>query len=98
MIPKNLQGVLWSRDIAKLDLKKDKNYIIHNVLMYGTLPDISWLKTVYSKEEISREFVNEPRKLYTNPAFNFIKTYVLGVKKELEQANYVKYLPRNIRQ
>jgi len=48
-IPRNLQSVLWSRDISNLDLQRDKNYIVHQVLMYGSLKDISWLKQTYKK-------------------------------------------------
>jgi len=47
--PRNLQSVLWSRDISNLDLQRDKNYIVHQVLMYGSLKDISWLKQTYKK-------------------------------------------------
>jgi hypothetical protein len=47
-IPPHFQGLLWTKNINKLDIKKDKNYIIHNVLMYGTFSDIKWLIEVYS--------------------------------------------------
>ena len=96
-IPRELQGILWSRDVSNLDLEKDKNYIIHQVLMYGTLKQIEWLKSVYSKEEIEKEFAEKPRKLYTKSGFNFIKNYILGISKQLEQSLYVKDLHRNIR-
>ncbi len=96
-VPKDLQGVLWSRDISSVDLKKDKNYIIHQVLMYGTLEQIKWLEKVYTKKEIKSEFVRNPRKLYTRSAFNFIKNYILGINKSLPPAYYVKDLHRNIR-
>lgn len=96
-IPIELQGILWSRDILKLDLERDKNYIIHQVLMYGSLTQINWLRSVYSKEKIEKEFVEKPRKLYTKSAFNFIKNYILGITKQLEVDFYVKDLHRNIR-
>lgn len=38
-IPENWQGILWSCNVKKLDWQKDKNYIIHQVLMYGDLKD-----------------------------------------------------------
>ena len=96
-VPKQLQGVLWSRDISHLDLQGDKNYIIHQILNYGNLEQIAWLKRVYSKEEIKKEFISKPRKLYTSSAFNFTKNYLLGIDRKLHEDDYVKDLPRNIR-
>ena len=96
-IPRNLQGILWSRNISNLDLQRDKNYIIHQVLMYGSLKDISWLKQTYKKNYIKNIFINEPRKLYTESGFNFVKNYLLNISEQLNKAYYVKNLPRNIR-
>jgi len=96
-IPKNLQGVLWSRNISNLDLQRDKNYIIHQILMYGTLKDISWLKQTYKKNHIKSIFINEPRKLYTESGFNLVKNYLLNISNQLNKVYYVKNLPRNIR-
>lgn len=89
-IAKNLQGVLWSRDISSLDLHKDKDYIIHQVLMFGSLSQIKWLRKTYGKKEIRKVFVKNPRKIYSPGAFNFIKNYLLGVKKDLPSSKYVK--------
>lgn len=96
-IPQNLQGILWSRNIAKLDLQKDKNYIIHQVLGYGSLDELSWLRQTYKENVIKAIFVKEPRKLYTASGFNFIKNYLLDIPERLNKAFYVKDLPRNTR-
>jgi hypothetical protein len=96
-VPNGLQGILWSTDIKKLDLQKDKSYIIHRVLTYGDLEQINWLKEVYSKDEIKDIFINKPQKLYTKSSFNFIKNYVLGIDQKLERDHYDKNLHRNTR-
>ncbi len=96
-VPKSLQGILWSRDVKKLDTKRDKNYIIHQVLMYGSLPQIKWLKKVYSKSEIKDTFIRAPRKIYTKSSYNFVKNYLLEIDKKLFEHSYVKTTPRNIR-
>jgi hypothetical protein len=98
IVPKQLQGLLWGRDISSLDAQKDKNYIIHQVLTYGTFEQIKWLEKAYSKDEIREVFVTKPKKQYTNSSFNFVKNYLLGITQKLPKDSYVKDLPRNIRQ
>lgn len=89
-VPKNLQGVLWSVPVENLDLEKDKTYIIHQVLMYGTLEQICWLLDVYPKSEVKKTFLNKPQKVYTKPAFNYIKNFILGLDSiRLQDDKYV---------
>ncbi len=96
-IPSSLQGVVWSRDINSLNLEKDKDYVIHQVLAYGTFKQIKWLKSVYSEDEIRKVFEVSPKKAYTPSQFNFVKNYILSIDKNLPSENYVKSTPRNIR-
>ncbi len=86
----HLQGVFWSKDVSSLDLQQDKNYIIHQVLMYGSLDHIRWLQTVYSDAEIKKVFIDKPKKIYTPQAFNLIKNYLLKIEVNLSEKNYVK--------
>ena len=81
-IPQSFQGILWSANVKNLDLEKDKVYIIHQILSYGTLEQIHWLFRVYSKEEIRKVFGTSPMKIYNFPTFDFIKNIVLGLKKK----------------
>ena len=48
-IPSSLQSILWSSNIKKLNVEKDKTYIIHQTLAYGDIQDIKWLAqgTIY---------------------------------------------------
>jgi Cu/Ag efflux protein CusF len=48
-IPSEFQPILWSKNIKDLDLKKDKIYIIHQILSYGNLEQIKWLFKIYKK-------------------------------------------------
>ena len=92
-IPKNWQGILWSYSIKKLDWEKDKNYIVHQVLMYGDLSDIALLFRVYSKKEIKKVFEKYPMKIYTPQAFNFINKIILETKdKTITPEKYVATL------
>jgi hypothetical protein len=92
LLPANLQGVFWSRKVSSLDLQKDKVYIIHQVLMYGSLDQIKWLKSVYPDIEIKNVFVRYPQRIYTAPAFNFVKNYILSIPDSLPKEKYVKTL------
>ena len=50
---------LWSYDVAKLDLKKDKKRIITNILNWGTKETTDLIFQIYTDEEI-KEAIKEP--------------------------------------
>lgn len=91
-IPTSWQGILWSRGISGLNWQKDRNYIIHQVLMYGSLDDIQVLFAQYGKKEIVETFKTHPKKIYSPQAFNFISRYLLGLRTGLKQELYVRKL------
>lgn len=97
-LPKQLQGVLWSASIDKLKLKKDKSYIINQVLAFGTLAELKWLFSQYPTNEIRDVFLHQPIKEYTYPAFNFAKNILLELDDlKLPLNHYVRDLPRHTR-
>ena len=51
-IPEFVRPFLWSYDISKLDVDKDKKRIITNILNYGTKQATDWLFSVFSKTDI----------------------------------------------
>jgi hypothetical protein len=97
-LPKNLQAVLWSKDATNLNLDEDKNYIIHQVLAYGTWDQIKWLFKTYSANKIRTVFREYPEKDYTNKSFNFAKNILLEISSNLDKRYYVKTFPRVIGQ
>jgi len=60
-IPPYIASCLWSYDIPKLDLQKDKEIIIAQVLNYGDLKAIKWLYKIYP-EQVIKEVVKNPRR------------------------------------
>jgi hypothetical protein len=71
---------------------------IHQILMYGTLNEISTLIKKQGIEKVKKVFVKFPKKIYTNSAFNFIKNFILEINKPvLDEQKYLKSSPRNIR-
>lgn len=87
----DLEGILWSKNVKKLNLKRDKIYIIHQILSYGNLEQIRWLFKHYQQEEIKEVFLKYPKKIYLPAVFYFIKNFILGLKKErVPEQRYVK--------
>lgn len=92
-IPLSLRGILWSRKLENLNLGKDKAYIIHQVLAYGSLSQVKWLFKTFPKKEIIKIFTNLPRKNYSAAGFNFVKNYLLTLShKKIKTDAYVKTL------
>ena len=95
-IPAHLQSVLWSSDINKLDIAKDKQYIIHQILSHGRMEDIAWLFKTYERDHIRSVFTNIPYKNYRLKRYHFVKKYLLSISDVLNQAHYVENTPRDL--
>ena len=86
-----LQPILWSKDIERLSLEKDKVYIIHQILSCGNLSHIKWLFKIYPKNTVRQVFINYPKKIYEPSVFYFVKNFILGLKKQkLDEKKYFK--------
>lgn len=86
-IPKEMQWLFWSVDINDLDVGKDKNYIISQVLNYGTWEDLKWLFRVYSEKEIKNVVKNPGRGLWFRDVLNF---WLLMFSEKLKKKDYQK--------
>ena len=58
-IPLFVAPFLWSYDLSRLDLEKDKKRIITNALNYGTKEATDWVFSVFKKEDI-KEAIEHP--------------------------------------
>ena len=97
IIPTSLQPVLWSQNVSTLDIEKDKPYIIHQVLNFGDMEHIRWLKKVYPMSDLNDTFINKPMKIYYPSTLNFVKNYLLTLEKHhIDESKYLKSSPRNI--
>lgn len=95
--PKDIQHILWSADINKLDLQADKHYIIHQIFSHGRFEDFRWLFRTYSFPDIIRVFTTVPYKDYRPARFHFVKSILLGLQDHaLDKRRYVKNIPRDI--
>lgn len=84
------QGTVWSKNAGKLDKNIDIAYIVNQVLMYGTLDEIKQLKREYGEDKVRQIFIENPINIYSKSAFNFIKNFVLKIKKNLNGGRYIK--------
>lgn len=60
-VPKFLQSYLASYALDRLDLERDKNLIITEVLNKGDFKALSWLCKIYSKKELEEVIKNPTR-------------------------------------
>jgi len=85
-IPQKMRWLFWSYDIKSLDIKTDKDYIITQVLNYGTWDDIKWLKNVYSENEIKKVVERPRRGVWFEKVLNFWLTiFNLRLKKNIRE-------------
>jgi hypothetical protein len=83
-IPKSLQWIFWSYKIESLDLERDKDYIIPQVLNYGTEKELKWLFKVYPEKEIKKVIKNPRRGVWFKKVLNFwTKIYNIKLKKKV---------------
>ncbi|PIR92630.1 hypothetical protein COU01_00680 [Candidatus Falkowbacteria bacterium CG10_big_fil_rev_8_21_14_0_10_44_15] len=82
--------LFWFANSGKLNLKKDKHLIIHQVLSHGNMDDVRRLFKIYGKQTIRKEFKKPEPGLYYPDILNFVQ-YLLGIKK-ITKKKYLKNL------
>lgn len=78
------------------DVERDSFDNIHQTLMFGSLKEIKSLLKVVGEKAVKKSFLNFPKKIYTAPAFNFIKNFVLGISTKIDEQKYLKNTPRHL--
>lgn len=68
--PLEKKSLFWDTDINNIDLLKHKRYVIERILKFGTPSDYSWLKSVYSGDEI-KEVIKRERSELDKKSLNF---------------------------
>ena len=61
-IPQTFQGYFWDTNLAKIDPKKHRTYLIERLLEYGDEKAYRWLNKNFSKATI-RKVVAESRRI-----------------------------------
>ncbi|HAJ44833.1 MAG: hypothetical protein UV53_C0015G0013 [Candidatus Azambacteria bacterium GW2011_GWE1_42_9] len=85
-IPQKMRWLFWSYDIKTINFDRDKDYVISQVLNYGTWDDIKWLKEIYSDEEIKEIVKNPGRGVWFEKVLNFWTTiFNIRLKKDVRE-------------
>lgn len=69
--PEAVQACLWSYNIDKIDLRRDRREIITQVLNYGTWDAVKWLHEQYSDDEFREVLLHPPRGRWFKQCLNF---------------------------
>lgn len=78
--------------LPKTDIKSPD--AVHQILMFGKLSEIFSLKKKIGKSKLKEIFLLFPKKIYTNPALNFIKKFILGIQISIDEQKYLKTTQR----
>lgn len=77
-VPKFLQPYLASYDLLKLDIGRDKDILITEILNKGDGKALLWLSKTYSKKEIKKVISSPIRGLWMRSVLDYW-TKILGV-------------------
>lgn len=92
LMPTEFKKYFWDTQFEKLDLRKNKRYIISRLYCYGDLNAIKWVKHTYGKEDI-REVAIKSRDLkplvanYLRQQFN-LKKEEMAYYRAIQGMNY----------
>ena len=78
-MPTELKKYFWDTEFEKLDLEKNKRYIISRLYCYGDMKAIKWIKHTYTNKDI-KEVAKKSRNL--NPLVANYLRQQFNLKKE----------------
>lgn len=94
-VPKFLQPYLASYDLTKLDLKRDKDIIITELLNKGDGEALKWLVNRYSKTEIKKFVISPMRGMWLKSTLNYwLKVFGIKENKEKFREAVINLNPR----
>jgi hypothetical protein len=93
-IPQSLISLFWPYNLEELDLKRDKELIVTQILNYGNWQDLKWLYSVYSEKDIKEVLSNPRRGMWFERTLNFWeKVLNLRIPKKIRQKAIFKIHP-----
>ena len=78
-VPQSMRPFLWSYDMTRIDMVKDKKRIITNILNLGTKEATDWLFSAFDKKDICEAVLNPLPGEWSKKSLHFW-AFALGVK------------------
>lgn len=78
-VPSFLKPYLWSYDMNKIDIKKDKKILVNAVLNWGDEKSVKWLFKCYGKKKVIAVSNAMPRGQWDKKSLNFW-SLILNIK------------------
>jgi hypothetical protein len=95
--PSFLQRVLWSYNLSAIDLEKDKELVIQQVLNYGGWKEVRWLFRNYPENDIKIVVARPDRGIWFRPVLTFWTT-IYNIKLDKETFENAIYEPNKIKE
>jgi len=93
-IPESIKNCLWSYRSLNIDLVKEKEMIITQVLNYGTWDAVKWLFRIYNKKEIRNVIKKPQRGLWFKETLNFWSTmFNIKIPDYIKQKSLINLNP-----
>ena len=87
-IPQFIKPYLWSYDINKIDIEKDKKLLVSAVLNWGDERSIKWLFKCYGKKKVIMISNSTPKGQWDKKSLNFW-SLILNIKPKNRFANKI---------
>lgn len=72
-LPTNFKPYFWSFDFEKLDIQKNKQTIILQILSYGNIKEWSQVFQIYGANQVEEVFKNSKIDNWNKKSYNFWK-------------------------
>ena len=90
MIPKYIKPYLWSYDTEKLELQKNKERIITNILNLGSKKATDWLFKKYQEKEIKKMVTNPLPGEWSEKSLNYW-SIIFKTKPKIRKRDVLQY-------
>jgi hypothetical protein len=70
-LPDSVKATLWSYDVEKLDLTRDKSRIILQTLNHGNTEAVTWLKSTYSTNDLTATIEGSTEGEWSKKSLNY---------------------------
>lgn len=97
-VPQFLQSALWSCKVRQLNYRRDKIYIITQILNYGTWPQLKWLLKTYSIRDIKYVLRHPDRGTWYDEVLNYwLSLFNMKIPRSTYEAALRIIGPRSIK-